>query len=53
MFTKLEALGTFVANDDTELKIKFVEAMIFTNEKSYTFAYSNTVENFDNDRFKI
>ena len=47
-----EALGTFVV-DDTELKIKFVEAMIFTNEKSYTFAYSNTVENFDNNLFKI
>ncbi|MDC0209682.1 peptidylprolyl isomerase [Nitrosopumilus sp.] len=47
-----EALGTFVV-DDTELKIKFVEAMIFTNEKLYTFAYSNTVENFDNDLSKF
>ena len=27
--------------------------MIFTNEKSYTFAYSNTVENFDNDLSKF
>jgi len=43
-----EALGTFVV-DDVSLKIKFIEAMILTNEKSYTFAYSNTVENFEND----
>jgi len=42
-----EAIGTFVV-DDVELKIKFIEAMIFTNEKSYTFAYSNTIENFNN-----
>ena len=27
--------------------------MIFTNEKSYTFAYSNTVDNFDNDLSKF
>ena len=27
--------------------------MILTNEKSYTFAYSNTVENFDNDFSKF
>ena len=27
--------------------------MIFTNEKSYTFAYSNTVENFNNDFSKF
>ena len=47
-----EAVGTFVV-DDTERKIKFVEAMIFTNEKSYTFAYSNTVDNFDNDLSKF
>ena len=47
-----EALGTFVV-DDTELKIKFVEAMIFTNQKLYTFAYSNTVENFENDLSKF
>jgi len=42
-----EAIGTFVT-DNTVLKIKFIEAMILSNEKSYTFAYSNTVENFDN-----
>ena len=47
-----EALGIFVV-DDVELKIKFVEAMIFTNEKLYTFAYSNTLENFDNDLSKF
>jgi peptidyl-prolyl cis-trans isomerase B (cyclophilin B) len=47
-----EALGTFVV-DDVELKIKFVEAMIFTNEKLYTFAYSNTVDNFENDLSKF
>jgi peptidyl-prolyl cis-trans isomerase B (cyclophilin B) len=47
-----EAIGTFLV-DDTELKIKFVEAMIFTNEKLYTFAYSNTVDNFDNDFSKF
>ena len=47
-----EAIASFVTND-VELKIKFIEAMIFTNEKSYTFAYSNTVENFDNDFSKF
>ena len=47
-----EAVGTFVI-DDVELKIKFIEAMIFTNEKLYTFAYSNTIENFDNDLSKF
>ena len=47
-----EALGTFVV-DDVELKIKFVEAMIFTNEKLYTFAYSNTVDNFENNLSKF
>ena len=47
-----EAIASFVTND-VELKIKFIEAMIFSNEKSYTFAYSNTVENFDNDLSKF
>jgi len=47
-----EAIGTFVV-DDEELKIKFIEAMILSNQKSYTFAYSNTVENFDNDFSKF
>jgi len=47
-----EAIASFVTND-VELKIKFIEAMVLTNEKSYTFAYSNTVENFDNDFSKF
>jgi len=47
-----EAIGTFVV-DDVQLKIKFVEAMILSNQKSYTFAYSNTVENFNNDFSKF
>ena len=47
-----EAIGTFEV-DDISLKIKFIEAMIFTNEKSYTFAYSNTVDNFDNELSKF
>ncbi len=47
-----EAIGTFVV-DESELKIKFIEAMILSNQKSYTFAYSNTVENFDNDFSKF
>jgi len=47
-----EAIASFVTND-VELKIKFIEVMIFSNEKSYIFAYSNTVENFDNDFSKF
>jgi peptidyl-prolyl cis-trans isomerase B (cyclophilin B) len=47
-----EAIANFVVND-VELKIKFIEAMILTNDKSYTFAYSNTVKNFDNDFSKF
>jgi len=43
-----EAIAGFVTNG-VELKIKFIEAVILTNQKSYTFAYSNTVENFEND----
>ncbi|MBA4438760.1 MAG: peptidylprolyl isomerase [Nitrosopumilaceae archaeon] len=47
-----EAIANFVVNN-VELKIKFIEAMILDNDKSYTFAYSNTVENFDNDFSKF
>ena len=47
-----EAVGTFEV-DDISLEIKFIEAMILTNEKSYTFAYSNTVENFNNELSKF
>ncbi len=31
------------------LKIKFLEVMILSEQKSYTFAYSNTVDNFNNE----
>ena len=47
-----QAIASFVTNN-VELKIKFIEAMIFSNEKSYIFAYSNTLENFDNDLSKF
>ena len=47
-----EATSSFVV-DDVELKIKFIEAMILTNQKSYTFTYSNTVDNFNNDFSKF
>jgi len=47
-----EAIGTFMV-DDVGIKIKFVEAMIFTNEKSYAFTYSNTLEDFDNNLSKF
>ena len=47
-----EAIGSFTV-DNTSLKIKFIEAMIFSNDKLYTFAYSNTVENFDDELAKF
>ena len=47
-----EAIGSFQI-DNISLKIKFIEAMIFSNDKSYTFAYSNTVENFNNELSKF
>jgi peptidyl-prolyl cis-trans isomerase B (cyclophilin B) len=43
-----EAIGSFISND-VELKIKFLETLILSNEKSYTFAYSNLVDNFDDE----
>ena len=43
-----EAIGNFELND-MALKIKFLEVMIFSEQKSYTFAYSNTVENFNDE----
>jgi len=43
-----EAIGTFLTNG-VSLKIKFIEAMILANDKLYTFAYSNTIENFNNE----
>ena len=47
-----EAIGSFEV-DDISLKIKFIEAMILTNDKSYTFAYSNAVDNFNNEISKF
>ena len=47
-----EAIGSFTV-DNVSLKIKFIEAMILSNDKSYTFAYSNTVENFNDELAKF
>jgi len=47
-----EAIGNFELNDKA-LKIKFLEVMILSQQKSYTFAYSNTVDNFNNEFFKF
>ena len=46
------AIGNFV-RDDTSLKIKFIDVMIFSDKKLYTFAYSNTVDNFANNILKF
>ena len=42
------AIGSFEIND-SPIKIKFLEVMMLSQQKSYTFAYSNTVDNFDNE----
>jgi len=42
------AIGTFEV-DDISIKIKFLEVMILSEQKSYTFAYSNTIDNFNNE----
>jgi len=47
-----EAIGNFEVDDET-LQIKFLEVMILSEQKSYTFAYSNTVDNFNNDILKF
>ncbi len=47
-----EAIGSFEV-DNVSLKIKFIEAMILTNDKLYTFAYSNTVDNFNDEISKF
>ena len=47
-----EAIGNFELND-MALKIKFLEVMILSEQKSYTFAYSNTVDNFNNEFSKF
>ncbi|MDA7494904.1 peptidylprolyl isomerase [Nitrosopumilus sp.] len=49
---QIEAIGNFEV-DDSPLKIKFLEVMIVSEQKSYTFAYSNTVDNFDNHTSKF
>ena len=43
-----EAIGNFEVDDKT-LQIKFLEVLILSEQQSYTFAYSNTVDNFNND----
>jgi peptidyl-prolyl cis-trans isomerase B (cyclophilin B) len=43
-----EAIGNFEVDDKT-LQIKFLEVLILSEEQSYTFAYSNTIDNFNND----
>ena len=47
-----EAIGNFELND-MALQIKFLEVMILSEQKSYTFAYSNIVDNFNNEFFKF
>ena len=47
-----EAIGNFELND-MPLRIKFLEVMILSEQKSYTFAYSNTVDNFNNEFLKF
>jgi peptidyl-prolyl cis-trans isomerase B (cyclophilin B) len=47
-----EAIGNFEV-DDLSLKIKFLEVMILSEQKSYTFAYSSTVDNFNNNISKF
>jgi peptidyl-prolyl cis-trans isomerase B (cyclophilin B) len=46
------AIGSFQVND-VLLKIKFIEEMILVNDKLYTFAYSNTVDNFNDELSKF
>ena len=46
------AIGNFESNGDL-FKIKFRDVMILTNDKLYTFAYSNTVDNFDDEISKF
>ena len=47
-----EAIGNFQVDDKT-LKVKFLEVMILSEEKSYIFAYSNLLDNFDNEITKF
>ncbi len=43
-----EAIGNFEVNDEI-LLIQFLEVMILSEQKSYTFAYSNHLNNFNNE----
>jgi peptidyl-prolyl cis-trans isomerase B (cyclophilin B) len=43
-----EAVGNFEIKDEIVL-IQFLEVMILSEQKSYTFAYSNTLNNFNNE----
>jgi peptidyl-prolyl cis-trans isomerase B (cyclophilin B) len=47
-----EAIGNFEV-DDALIKIKFLEVMILLEQKSYTFAYSNLLANYDDDILKF
>jgi len=47
-----EAIGKFNPKG-VEYKIKFIEVMILSEQKVYTFAYSNLVENFENEISKF
>jgi len=49
---QIEAIGNFEV-DDLPLKIRFLEVMILSEQKSYTFAYSNTIDNFDNNTLQF
>jgi peptidyl-prolyl cis-trans isomerase B (cyclophilin B) len=43
-----EAIGMFVV-DEEKLDIRFLDVMILSQGKSYTFTYYNTLENFNNE----
>jgi len=47
-----EAIGNFEING-LSLKIKFLEVLILSEQKSYTFAYSNFADNFNNHSSKF
>ena len=45
---RTNAIGNFEVKDSI-INIQFLEVMIFTEQKLYTFAYSNLLENFENE----
>ena len=47
-----EAIGIFPVDDEL-IKIKFLEVMILSEQKIYTFAYSNLLDNFDSEISKF